>query len=104
MNGRAYLGYVARLPCAICVLLGYLDPQPQSHAVSHAHHPRTGVGAARRAADEDAYPLCPPHHQNSNDAYHVLGRKAFEKKYGVTDAELTADARKRVQEMIAMEV
>lgn len=104
MNGRAYLAYVARLPCVICVLLGYRDPQPESHPVSHAHHPRTGVGAARKAGDEDTYPLCEPHHTGSNDAYHVLGRKAWERKYGVTDAQMSEETRRRVQEMLAMEV
>ncbi len=104
MTGRDYLGYVKRLPCAACVILGYVSPESHSTAVSDAHHPRTGVGAARKAPDADAIPLCPAHHRSSNDALHVMGRKAWERWLGTTELELSRQTKLRVQQMIAMEV
>jgi Icc-related predicted phosphoesterase len=32
-------------------------------------------------------PLCPEHHRGSS-GYHGMGRKAFEKRYEVTESEL----------------
>lgn len=96
--------YVRRLPCAICVRVYGISPRPYTSPVSSAHHPRTGAGAARKNPDEDTIPLCPNHHQNSNYALHAMGRKAWERYFGVTEAELTAETKMRVQQMIAMEV
>jgi hypothetical protein len=96
--------YVRRLPCEICVRLGLCSAEPQTSPVSSAHHPRTGAGAGRKNPDEDTIALCPGHHQNSNLALHVMGRKAWERHFGVTEAELTLSTALRVQQMIAMEV
>lgn len=96
--------YVRRLPCAICVLRGFVLPDPQPFPISSAHHPRTGVGAARKSSDEDTIPLCPGHHQYGAVALHVMGRKAWERHFGVTEGELTAETRERVRQMIELEV
>lgn len=101
---RAYLGDVKLLPCEICVQLGYCTSEPQTTAVSDAHHPRTGAGAARKSPDADAIALCDLHHRNGNDALHVMGRKAFERRHGVTEGELSRRTRARVQQMRAMRV
>lgn len=102
--GEAYLRDVRLLPCEICVQLGLCTAEPQTSPVSAAHHPRTGAGAGRKNPDEDAIALCPGHHQNSNDALHAMGRKAFERKFGVTEAELSARTACRVQQMRAMRI
>lgn len=88
--GKAYMGEVARLGCAICLRMGIQD------SPSEVHHPRTGTGAGRRAPDSESIPLCPPHHRLGPLALHVMGRKAFERYWGVTEAELTAETKARV--------
>jgi len=40
-----------------------------------------------RNSHDNAIPLCPEHHRG-NTGYHGLGRKAFEKRYSVTEWEL----------------
>jgi len=86
MNGRQMQDYKRRvfeLGCVICRILGLGRTPP------HLHHPRTGVGAARRAPDDDVIPLCPEHHQGTT-GLHGMGRKAFERLYGVTELDLVA--------------
>jgi len=93
--GERYLADVRRLPCEICVRLSGLLAEAWNCVVSQAHHPRTGVGAGRKASDMDAIALCYEHHQG-NDGIHGLGRKLFERRYGVTERELTESTRVRV--------
>lgn len=78
------MGRVAELGCAICRMLGF------GATPAEVHHPRTGIGAGRRSSHYASIPLCFPHHRGSNDALHVLGRKAFERRFGITEAQLTA--------------
>lgn len=92
MTGKEYMGYVARLGCAICLRLGY------GETPAHVHHPRTGVGAGLRGLDEEAIPLCPEHHQGKT-GLHGMGRKAFERRYGVTEQQLTKQTRERVERL-----
>jgi len=40
-----------------------------------------------RNSHYNVLPLCPEHHRG-NTGYHGLGRKAFERAYGVTEKEL----------------
>lgn len=102
--GERYMKLVRRLSCAICVRLGHMEECSHTSPVSESHHPRTGAGGARKSADEDTVPLCVPHHRGSDDALHAMGRKAWERKFGVTELELIPETRRRVQEMLAMEV
>jgi hypothetical protein len=81
---QEYKNRVAELGCAICRRQGH----PDSPAC--LHHARTGTGAGRRAPDTDIVPLCHEHHQG-NSGLHGLGRKAFEREYGVTELELVAE-------------
>jgi len=101
--GRRYIIDVKRLPCEICVRFFGVDPEPQTDVVSDAHHPRAGVGAGRKADDEDCIALCKEHHQG-NTGLHGLGRKAFERRYRVSEAELTESTRRRVMELRARRV
>lgn len=72
---------VAALGCIICRRLGM---GPQSAEV---HHIRTGIGAGRKARDDQTIPLCPAHHRGAQ-GLHGLGRKRFEREYGVTELAL----------------
>lgn len=78
---------VADLGCAVFRrLYGVVSP-------SHLHHPRTGTGAGRKASDLDVVPLCPEHHQGTT-GLHGMGRKAFEREYGVTELELVEETKR----------
>lgn len=78
---RDYMGKAAELGCALCRHLGY------GATPAEIHHPRHGTGMGKRAAHTDGFPLCYEHHRG-NTGIHGLGRKAFEKMYGVTEADL----------------
>lgn len=84
---KAHMGRVAALGCAICRMLG-LGETP-----ALVHHPRTGTGAGRRASHYDTIPLCPHHHDHTNESLHGLGRKAFEALFGITELELVRQTR-----------
>jgi hypothetical protein len=86
---RSYLSTVVRLGCAICHrVFGCWTP-------AEIHHPRTGVGAARRAPHAEAIPLCPEHHRGAT-GLHGLGRKAFERRYRVTELDLVVDTQGKI--------
>lgn len=77
-----YLGKVADIGCIICYKNGY------SGTPAEIHHIRgLGLGMGVRNSHDNVIPLCPEHHRGST-GYHGLGRKAFERKYGVTEQEL----------------
>ena len=78
-----HLDRVARLGCVLCrVHLSIYD------SPAEIHHPRTGTGAGCKASHFDAIPLCPSHHRLGNEALHVMGRKAWERHFGITEREL----------------
>ena len=91
------MGDVARLGCALCRRLGH------GESPAEVHHPRTGTGAGRRAAHGDAIPLCVQHHRGS-EGIHGMGRKAFERHFGVTETELTAQTRADVAALRTLNV
>lgn len=78
---RAHLNTLADMGCLICRRLGYgVGPV-------EIHHARTGTGMGKRASHYDALPLCVEHHRGAT-GLHGMGRKAFERHYGVTELEL----------------
>ena len=83
------MGRVASLGCVLCLRLGY------GATPAEVHHIRTGVGAGRRAPDTDTIGLCPEHHRG-NTGLHGMGRKAFEREYGITELELVEQTKKAV--------
>jgi hypothetical protein len=87
-----YKAAAARVGCRVCALLGVwgLDDTPVE-----LHHPRAGVGAAKRAKDGEVIPLCPEHHRG-NTGFHGMGSRAFVRVYGVTEAELTDETQRLV--------
>lgn len=85
-HDRKHMGRVAELGCVICRRMGF-GPTP-----AEVHHIRTGVGAGRRADDDRTIPLCYEHHRGAL-GIHGMGRKAFERGYGVTELELLEETR-----------
>ena len=88
---RVYLSRVAALGCRICVRMGYLNTPAE------IHHQRTNTGAGARASHRRTVPLCPEHHRGST-GLHGMGRKAFERRYGVTEIELIDEVRELLGE------
>ncbi|MGX5660013.1 Ref family recombination enhancement nuclease [Castellaniella ginsengisoli] len=78
---RQFLGRVAEQGCILCRRLGH----PGTPA--EIHHLRSGMGKGQRNTNQNVIPLCPEHHRG-NTGYHGLGRRAFERMYGVTELDL----------------
>jgi len=75
---REHYRKVAELGCALCRHQGNEGTPAELH-----HIRRTG-----RRSDAPVIPLCPYHHRGSNTSIHGMGRKRFEKEYGVTEESL----------------
>ena len=84
---KRHLSRVVELGCALCRHMGYENTSAETH------HPRTGVGAGRKAPHSDAIPLCPYHHRLGDLSIHAMGRKAWERFHLVTELELLAQTR-----------
>ena len=75
---KNYMARVARLGCILCSsVLGFEDSPAELH-----HIRRAGVRAT-----SPIIPLCTRHHRG-NDGIHGLGRKGFERKWGVSEETL----------------
>ena len=72
---------VAEFGCSLC------RHQGNEGTPCELHH-------IRRAGKRSAAPvigLCPYHHRGSNTSIHGMGRKRFEREYGVTEESLLAE-------------
>jgi len=79
---KKYLSKLVDIGCIICYRNGY------SQTPAEVHHVRgLGLGMGVRSGHYDTIPLCPSHHRG-NDGYHGMGRKAFERKYQITEIDL----------------
>ncbi len=58
------------------------------------HHQRTGTGAGCIARHADGFALAPVWHDQGNLSLHKMGRKAFERHWGITELELVAISKK----------
>jgi hypothetical protein len=74
---KQYFRKVAELGCSLCRFLGDEGTIPELH-----HIRRAG-----KRSNAPVIPLCPEHHRG-NTGIHGMGRKAFEKKYGLTEEDL----------------
>jgi hypothetical protein len=90
---RKYLNKVAQLPCLICKKLGY----PGDAGVEIHHIRGIGLGLGVRNSHYNVLPLCVFHHRG-NDGYHGMGRKAFERRYEVTESELLEQVKGLINE------
>lgn len=79
---KEYLSKIADIGCILCYKHGYAGTPAEIH-----HIRGVGLGLGVRNSHENSIPLCPEHHRG-NTGYHGLGRKAFEKRYSVTELEL----------------
>ena len=89
---KKYLSKVAELGCIICYRLGYIGTPAEIH-----HVRGMGLGMAVRSSHYATIPLCPTHHRG-NVGYHGLGRKAFERRYEITEQELLAQVKELLDE------
>lgn len=74
---RKHYDKVANLGCSLCRYLELGATPPELHHI-------------RRAGKRDnapVIPLCPYHHRG-NGGIHGMGRRAFERVYGITEEEL----------------
>ena len=69
---------IAELGCSLCRHLGNEGTPAELH-----HIRRGGVRSS-----SPIIPLCTYHHRGSNTSIHGMGRKRFEREYGVTEEQL----------------
>ena len=87
-----YLSKVADIGCIICYRAG------NAGTLAEIHHIRgLGLGMGVRNSHYNVLPLCPEHHRG-NSGYHGMGRKAFERKYEVTEQELQLQVKELLNE------
>ena len=84
MNGRAWMGLVAALPCVLCTHCG-VDQQGRTTV----HHIREGQGMSQRASDALVAALCGACHQGPN-GLHGLGTRGFYARYKLDELDLLA--------------
>ena len=80
-NEKEHYRKVAELGCSLCRHLGSEGTPAEIHHI-------------RRAGKRSAAPvigLCPYHHRGSNTSIHGMGRKRFEREYGITEETLLAE-------------
>jgi hypothetical protein len=87
---KEYMRRAAELGCALAWF------KHKQFMPADIHHLRTGVGAGRRSGHMNSIPLSPHYHRLSNEAIHVMGRKAWEKHHGVTEVELLEQTKERL--------
>ena len=69
---------IAELGCALC------RHQGNAGTPAELHH----IRKAGKRSNAPVIPLCPYHHRGSNTSIHGMGRKRFEREYGITEDEL----------------
>ena len=66
---------IARLGCSLC------RHQGNEGTPAELHHIRRGG----KRSNAPVIPLCPYHHRGANTSIHGMGRKRFEREYGITE-------------------
>jgi hypothetical protein len=79
---KLHLSKLVEKGCTLCRYLR-LGETP-----SEVHHIRTGTGTGKKAPHSQTIALCPEHHRLGSQAIHVLGRKLWEKRFGISELEL----------------
>lgn len=69
---------MADFGCYLCFHLGYGTGTP-----AEIHH----IRRTSKRSNAPAIPLCPEHHRGNN-GIHGMGRKAFEKRYAITEEDM----------------
>lgn len=84
---RRHMSRIAEQGCVLCAYLGLGETRAE------IHHLRHGMGAGQRNSNLMTIPLCPEHHRGRT-GFHGMGRRAFEREYGVTELDLLAMSQK----------
>ncbi|MGL4231673.1 MAG: Ref family recombination enhancement nuclease [Casimicrobium sp.] len=100
MSGKTYMGYVARLQCVCCEIMGV--SRADDHAPVQVHHPRKH-GGRRELTDKQTIPLCPFHHDQDEQSIH-RARRRVEEIYGVTEEQMSAMTREKVKALMVRDV
>lgn len=86
----AYLGWIAKLPCAACLARGKI-----TWGVHVAHlraksleHGKRETGMQEKPGDMWTTPLCPSHHVNGNKSQHHMGEEVFWADLGINPFDL----------------
>lgn len=82
---KSHFDKLVQLGCSLCRHLGYGETPPEIHHIRHA-------GLRKNAP---VIPLCPEHHRG-NSGVHGMGRKAFARRYGVSEEDLLEQTSKFV--------
>ena len=69
---------IAELGCSLC------RHQGNEGTPAELHH----IRRTSKRSNAPVIPLCPYHHRGSNTSIHGMGRKRFEREYGVTEEQL----------------
>jgi len=69
---------IAELGCSLC------RHQGNEGTEAELHH----IRRAGKRSNAPVIPLCPYHHRGSNTSIHGMGRKRFEREYGITEETL----------------
>ena len=77
-NEKEHYRKVAELGCSLC------RHQGNEGTPAELHHIRRG--GIRNSSP--VIGLCPYHHRGSNTSIHGMGRKRFEREYGITEEQL----------------
>lgn len=72
---------VAELGCSLC------RHQGNEGTPAELHH----IRRAGKRSNAPVIGLCPFHHRGSNTSIHGMGRKRFEREYGITEEALLAE-------------
>lgn len=56
----------------------------------------------QKSPDWWCIPLTPEEHQHSNEAYHVIGKRAWERLHNVTEIELARKTQERLRSKITI--
>jgi hypothetical protein len=83
---KKYLSSVADLGCSLCRFQG------NEGTPAELHHIRRTMPRSV----SPVIPLCTFHHRGSNTSIHGMGRKRFEREYGITEEQLL----ERTQELL----
>ena len=80
-NEKEHYRKVAELGCSLC------RHQGNEGTEAELHH----IRRAGKRSNAPVIPLCPYHHRGSNTSIHGMGRKRFEREYGITEEALLAE-------------
>ena len=77
---------IADLGCSLC------RHQGNEGTPAELHH----IRRAGKRSLAPVIPLCPYHHRGSNTSIHGMGRRRFEREYGITEDDLLTQTQKLI--------